>query len=624
MTETHANKTRRVWILSLIFALTLCVPAIFASLSTSHAQDAPVAADDDDSALGDDDDSAMPDDDDSAVGDDDDSAPESGADIDSAGGVAVDSGGPAPDAEEAGPKKEERSALAKSAEKFAPIAILLLVVIIVLSRLPAVEGVNHDRAFLRRRVLNWLPLGLTYAFLYMGRYNLKVSKFAFEEMQDPAGGALMSNADFANIFTVGTVVYGLSFLINGPLTDRMGGKFSILMGAGGSLFANLVMGLCAISLKNDGFMSGAIASNFVVLFSVLYGINMYFQSFGAVAIVKVNAPWFHVRERGVFGAIFGILISLGIYFAFDVGYMILGAQNQNLEWVFLVPTLALAIFWVIDFFVVRNTPGEAGLEDFDTADASSGDDGPRLPAVEVFKKMLSNPIIITIALIEFCSGFLRQAIMQWYRTFAKQTDLALGLKQDFVYENWGMLLCCAGILGGLTAGVISDRVFQSRRGPVALVLYAAMLVGAITLTFIYDAAPWFTVPGVSLGPVTIWPEFQFYPQAWLVIAMSMAVIGVHGMLSGTASMDFGGKKNVGIAVGIIDGFVYLGTGVMSFTYGQILPQEEFDADGNLTGDVLEPDNWISWPLAMIPIALIGTLLATRVWNAKPKGKGGGH
>ena len=32
---------------------------------------------------------------------------------------------------------------------------------------------------------------------------------------------------------------------------------------------------------------------------------------------------------------------------------------------------------------------------------------------------------------------------------------------------------------------------------------------------------------------------------WTVIFMSLCVIGVHGMLSGTASMDFGGKKNAG-------------------------------------------------------------------------------
>ena len=44
---------------------------------------------------------------------------------------------------------------------------------------------------------------------------------------------------------------------------------------------------------------------------------MYFQSFGAMSIIKVKAYWFHVRERGVFGAIFGTFISAGAYFAFD-------------------------------------------------------------------------------------------------------------------------------------------------------------------------------------------------------------------------------------------------------------------------------------------------------------------
>ncbi|MEC8424966.1 MAG: MFS transporter, partial [Myxococcota bacterium] len=98
------------------------------------------------------------------------------------------------------------------------------------------------------------------------------------------------------------------------------------------------------------------------------------------------------------------------------------------------------------------------------------------------------------------------------------------------------------------------------------------------------------------------------------------VIGVHGMLSGTASMDFGGKKNVGVAVGIIDGFVYLGTGVMSLTYSVVLPKEKFDASGALTGPVTDPGNWVAWPVAMIPMAAVGFLLALRVWNARPKDK----
>ena len=486
------------------------------------------------------------------------------------------------------------------------ILILLAVVVFVIARLPKVEEVNHSDAFRKRRVMNWLPLGLTYAFLYMGRYNLKISKFAFEEMKGLDGGALMGNDDFGNIFTVGVLVYGSSFVLNGPLTDRFGGRMAILVGAGGSMLANLFMGLGAWTLLHGGPGSTLVAENFVLVYSVLYGVNMYFQSFGAVAVVKCNAPWFHVRERGVFGAIFGILISLGIYFAFDIGYKIV--NNLGVVAVFLVPAGMLTVFWVADFLLVQNSPGDAGLEDFDTADASSGDDGPQLGVAEVFKRMLTNPIILTIALIEFCSGFIRQAPMQWYRTFAKQTDGMLHLKGDFIYEHWGMWLCVAGIMGGVIAGIISDKVFQSRRGPVAAILYAGVILGSIGLFFVYE------LPVLELGELTL------APAGVMAILVSMCVIGVHGMLSGTASMDFGGKKNVGVAVGIIDGFVYLGTGVMSFTYGQVLPTEQFDEAGALTGPVTDPANWSAWPISMIIVGTVGFLLATRVWNAKPKGK----
>jgi OPA family glycerol-3-phosphate transporter-like MFS transporter len=214
--------------------------------------------------------------------------------------------------------------------------------------------------------------------------------------------------------------------------------------------------------------------------------------------------------------------------------------------------------------------------------------------------MFRNPVIVTIACIEFCSGFLRQAIMQWFKTFAKQTDVVLGLKSGFVNENWGMLLCCAGILGGVVAGVISDRVFQSRRGPVATLLYGVMLVGAVLLIFVYRT------------PIV----------GWLVVVMSLAVIGVHGMLSGTASMDFGGRKNAGIAVGLIDGFVYLGTAFMAILYGNILPREELDAAGNLVGPSTDPANWLPWPIAMVPVAALGLILARRVWHARPQPRKG--
>ena len=94
--------------------------------------------------------------------------------------------------------------------------------------------------------------------------------------------------------------------------------------------------------------------------------------------------------------------------------------------------------------------------------------------------------------------------------------------------------------------------------------------------------------------------------------VAMAVIGVHGMLSGTASADFGGKRNAGVAVGLVDACVYFGTMSQSFLLGRILPEKG-------TPEAADVASWGVWPLAMAPVALVGLLLAATVWNAKPKG-----
>ncbi|WP_225412173.1 MFS transporter [Stigmatella hybrida] len=456
-------------------------------------------------------------------------------------------------------------------QKLLPILILLAAIGLVFARLPKVE-LGHSEAFKRRRFFNWFPLGMTYAFLYMGRYNVNSATSAM--------GNRMTNADFGTIFFWGAIVYGFSFLLNGPLADRLGGRKTILLSAAGSSVCNVLMGAVVYAVLTQDWQP---PGGLVAVLSVLYAANMYFQSFGAVSIVKVNAAWFHVRERGLLGGVFGILISLGVYFAYDWSALIVKAAPTY--WVFFVPAAILLAFVVLDFFVIRDTPGDTGHPDFDTADASSGDTGPRLGLKAVVPRMLRNPTIVVILFIEFCSGYMRNAIMQWYPKFADAT----GIGGTFVASNWGMLLCVAGITGGMFAGVISDRLFDSRRGPVSAVLYGGMSVGAVASLFLIDS--------MMLG--------------WTVIFMSLCVIGVHGMLSGTASMDFGGKKNAGVAVGIIDGSVYLGTAVQSLLLGRILPSGEAAKSAA---------NWSNWPIALVPLSFVGLLLATRVWNARPQPK----
>jgi MFS transporter, OPA family, glycerol-3-phosphate transporter len=474
----------------------------------------------------------------------------------------------------------------KLTQEIVPILVLCVIITLVVARLPKVD-VGHSKAFLHRRLMNWLPLGLTYAFLYMGRYNLTVLK----NVQG------VSQYDFGNIDFWGSLTYGLSFLINGPLADRYGGRRTILLAAGGSLGANALIGVL--------WMAGVVDGNSTIALSLLFSLNMYFQSFGAVSIVKVNASWFHLRERGTFGGIFGILISLGLYFAFDWGTRIADAacstcnartagapppsvaDLQGLAWLFLVPAAILGLFWVASFVFVRDTPADTGFKNFDPEDASSTDPTTPETAVQVIKRMLTNPVILTISLIELCSGFLRQGILKWSGDFAK----GVGAAGTYINAHWGMVSCIAGITGGMFAGVISDHLFQSRRPPVSSVLYLIMLFGAIAMIPLLGA------------PVAV---------SWVIALMAMAIIGVHGMLSGVASQDFGGRRHTGVAVGLIDGFVYLGTALQNQVYGglgSLLPEK-----GTPAAKIVS--NWQAWPMAMIPVAAIGLALSLRLWNAR--------
>ena len=270
-------------------------------------------------------------------------------------------------------------------QEFLPIAGLLVVVAFVIGRLPKVE-VGHSPAFRKRRVFNWLPLGLTYAFLYMGRYNINVAKVA---LNPATGDPWMTKAQLGVITVFGTTTYALAFLINGPLTDRYGGRRMIMTAALGAAAANLGMGYV---MRSD-------SESVVSSFKWLYALNMYFQAFGAVAIVKVNAHWFHVRERGVFGGIFGILISLGLYFAYDWGTPI--ANNYATEWVFFLPALILLGFAVLDYLLVFDNPSDVGHRDFDPGDGQVEGDDERVGVLTLALRMVRHPVILTI-ILPFC------------------------------------------------------------------------------------------------------------------------------------------------------------------------------------------------------------------------------
>jgi len=448
---------------------------------------------------------------------------------------------------------------------------------------------RHSRRFMVRRFINWFPLGMTYAFLYMGRYNLNVAKNAL--------GTTMSNGDFGLIFGAGTAVYAFSFLVNGPLVDRIGGKRGIIIAAVGSSLANIALGVLTYLL-----VLHRLKVNMVLAFSVLYAVNMYFQSYGAVSIIKVKAYWFHVRERGVFGAIFGTLISFGVYFAFDWGQAIADMSQANpqgkLGWlhaaiqrvfalrsgsvdatwaVFYIPA-AILLFWtLLDWWLIKDTPEQAGFAAFDTHDASSGQMNVDFTARQLLWKVFTSPLMLLIALLNLASGVFRNGITQWYFIYGRE------FKQpgaEFFIRHWGLLLCLFGIVGGFAAGLVSDKTFQSRRSPPAGILCGFVLVMAVVMVFSLHNSPLL----VGLSGVLI----------------VMAAVGITSLMAGTAATDLGGRKATATCSGIVDGSAYLGSALQSVCLGFLTTRD-----------------WLWWPLFLMPFAVLGVLIAIKTWNALP-------
>ncbi|MEO5618377.1 MAG: MFS transporter [Candidatus Eisenbacteria bacterium] len=429
------------------------------------------------------------------------------------------------------------------------------------------ERPKHSKEFVARRTQNWFVLGLTYAAMYMARYNFPLANKA---LSDTYG---WDRAQVGLIISTATLIYGLSALFNGPLADRIGGRRAMLIGAAGAFIFNLMFGF--------GAYLGVLGTGPVLLgyLATMWTLNMYFQSYSALALIKVNSGWFHVSERGVFSAIFGSMIQSGRFLVF----LLLGAPFVALlpwQWKFFIPAAVVLLMAVFTFLVVRDSPADAGLDEFDPQDATSGDT-EKITFGYVARKVFTNPIAITIAVAEFCTGLVRGGFEQWFPRYMQEVQ-HLELSNPIFQRN-ALIIVGAGILGAFIAGFASDKLFGHRRPPVAFIGYVIQ----VACLFVVWKAP-------SMNLVVL-----------AFVLNSMAISMVHSMLSGTASMDFGGKRAAASAAGMFDGMQYVGQSCVGWGMGMLI-----DIYG-----------WGAWGSSMIAFAAIGGILMLFLWNARP-GRGG--
>ncbi|MEP7071211.1 MAG: MFS transporter [Verrucomicrobiota bacterium] len=424
---------------------------------------------------------------------------------------------------------------------------------------------THPPGFRARRGLNWSCVGLLYTSFYMCRYNLPIAnsaisaEFHFSKSQM---GAIISTALFA---------YACGQIINGLLTDRLGGKRAMLIGAAGTVVMNLLFGAASFA-------------GMLALFITIRGIDGYLQAFGAPGMVKINAAWFRKNERGRFAGIFGGMINLGRFGinllgpALLSGFILFGFVHipaLHWRWLFWVPAGIAAIVAILAAVMVKETPAEAGLTDFDR----HTDNGVTASLGVVVRTITTNPAVWIVAGAYACTGAVRQGIDQWFPRFMQEVHHVDMRSSQFLLLAY--LIPLVATLGSLAAGYVSDIFFDGRRAPVAAALY-------FLETLIILAAARFTSANTAVLFLTL---------------IAFTANSTHSILGAAAPMDIGGARMAGFAAGLIDSFQYFGGTLAGYFLGLLLDR-----------------SWNGYFYFMAPFGLLGGLLMLSIVKRKSLAK----
>ncbi len=452
------------------------------------------------------------------------------------------------------------------------------------------EIAHYPKGFRARRGLNWGSLGLMYAAYYMCRYNFR---FATPGMQAEFG---FTTTQIADMLAIWSLTYGTGQLINGLLTDRIGGKRSMQIGAIGTTVVNLLMGLLPLLVVGGAlaaaarfvFRSDVVDPAFAAI-AFVWLVNGWFQSFGAPGMIKINAAWFRRTERGTFAGIFGFMIQLGqvassklspaILNGISLGVLVLAPGQWR--WLFIIPPLVTLVAATFMTLAAKATPDEAGFPGaiVDEIDNSAG---VTVSLKESFATIFTHPLVWFYACAYACTGAVRTSSDQLAILYFQEQlgmDMRTNIPQTVAWTLAAMPLAAVG--GSLASGWISDKLFAGHRSPVAMSLYfleAAVI--AISAFLLVKGLVGPTPAGILIG-------------CGILIMISLTANSTHSIVGAAAPMDIGGKKMAGFAAGVIDSFQYYGGAVSLIITGRVLDATKADY------------GWLFWYVIMAGFGVLG-------------------
>ena len=393
-----------------------------------------------------------------------------------------------------------------------------------------------------------------YLFFYTGRQTFG---FAMPGIEKEFG---VTKEALGWISTLLLWSYGLGQFVNGNLADRFGGRRMMTLGA-------------VLSCATNWLLS--FSGNLTQL-GTAWGVNGYFQSLGWAPGSRLLSNWWAHHERGKVYGFYVFAAGMSSTLAFATSLLVIDTLQLDWRWVFRLPVLLLLCGAVVFYLVARDRPADLGyepLEDDNLDDPSDDhkalnsdstqDSGDEEAVWDRYLAVLSNwRVVATMFLITFQNAA-RYGLIVWVPVHF------LGENFKSSENAWVAVALPFGMAwGALTNGVISDRVFGSRRS-VVIVLYMALGAG-MTLAMLVVPAGDFRI-GV---PLLFAAGFFVYGPAASIWALCP---------------DLAGRRHAGTATGVVNFAAYAGAGLVEPLIGKIMDLlKTLRAKGDVSEEVLGP------------------------------------
>ncbi len=424
-----------------------------------------------------------------------------------------------------------------------------------------------NRLYKRHRVRIMLAITIGYGIAYTCRLALSVVKKPLID------GGIFTPEELGIIGSALFYTYAFAKLTNGFLADHANLKLFFAIGVMGSALLNIGMGFSTVLLASV----------------ILWGLNGWFQGFGAPSGAVAMANWFSNRERGRIYGIWSTAHAVG------EGLTFIGVAAVVTLWGwragFWVPGLLCILVAAALYFLMQDRPRTMGLPAVadwkdDHWKASQGGDSEQTDTWALQRSILKIPAIWVLALSSASIYVTRYAINSWGVLYLQEAKGYSLLQAGSVIS----VNTLAGIIGAVAFGFASDKIFNARRPPTNLIFAIVEIAGLLMIFF-----------GPSGRPAFMTFAFFIY---------GFGLTGLVTSLGGLYALDIAPKRAAGAAMGFIGVFSYIGAALQDQISGHLIEQGMTVVEGVRHYDFSTAISF--W----VGSSIVSLILATTLWRVQ--------